>query len=177
VGAVTANGAPVKEVVKDIDRDEEYLRDHHGRITAVETIVSQQFDMRANPTTGVISGVRPRLASNTAGSGRGPWSSRKARLFQWDFPMPTSNRSAFQHWSMVASVTDSNRRVRTRTHGGVAGVRGQPRPLCRSNPHITGAADKAVNLVGCKSPHHQLPGRVVSISDACGGNEACSART
>jgi hypothetical protein len=45
------------------------------------------------------------------------------------------------------------------------------------NRDITGAADKAVNLVGCKSPHHQLPGRVVSISDACGGNEACSART
>jgi len=42
--------------------------------------------------------------------------------------------------------------------------------------HYTGAADKAVNLVGCKSPHHQLPGQVVSISDACGGNEACSAR-
>src|SRR5579864_609597 len=41
----------------------------------------------------------------------------------------------------------------------------------------TGAADKAVNLVGCKSPHHQLPERVVSISDACGGNEGCSART
>jgi hypothetical protein len=45
------------------------------------------------------------------------------------------------------------------------------------NPDFTGAADKAVNLVGCKSPHHQLPGRVVSISDACGGNDACSART
>ena len=44
------------------------------------------------------------------------------------------------------------------------------------NPDYTGAADKAVNLVGCKSPHHQLPVRVVSISDACGGNEACSAR-
>ena len=45
---------------------------------------------------------------------------------------------------------------------------------------FTGAADKAANLanlVGCKSPHHQLPGRVVSMSDACGGNEACSART
>src|SRR5262252_6117878 len=26
------------------------------------------------------------------------------------------------------------------------------------NPDYTGAADKAVNLVGCKSPHHQLPG-------------------
>jgi hypothetical protein len=24
---------------------------------------------------------------------------------------------------------------------------------------ITGAAEKAVNLVGCKSSHHQLPGR------------------
>src|SRR6202162_5610007 len=45
------------------------------------------------------------------------------------------------------------------------------------NPHYAGAADKAENLVGCKSPHHQLPGQVVSISDACGGNEACSART
>ena len=45
------------------------------------------------------------------------------------------------------------------------------------HPHYTGAADKTANLVGCKSPHHQLPGRVVSMSDACGGNEACSART
>src|SRR5215470_2721010 len=26
------------------------------------------------------------------------------------------------------------------------------------NPRYTGAADTAVNLVGCKSPHHQLPG-------------------
>ena len=46
----------------------------------------------------------------------------------------------------------------------------------KCNRDFTGAADKAVNLVGCKSSH-QLPGRVVSISDACGGNEACSART
>ena len=30
------------------------------------------------------------------------------------------------------SVTVSNRRVRTRTHGGVAGVGGRPPPLCRS---------------------------------------------
>jgi len=33
---------------------------------------------------------------------------------------------------MDASVTNSNRRVRTRTHGGVAGVGGWPPPLCRS---------------------------------------------
>ncbi len=49
--------------------------------------------------------------------------------------------------------------------------------LLAKHRHSTAAADKAVNLVGCKSPHHQLPGQVVSISDACGGNEACSART
>ncbi len=76
----------------------------------------------------------------------------------------------------------------------VESVLGSPSPsskitvywLYYSEPHgikitgarfLTGAADKAVNLVGCKSPHHQLPGQVVSISDACGGNEACSART
>jgi hypothetical protein len=34
---------------------------------------------------------------------------------------------------MSVSVTISNRRVRTRTHGGVAGVSGQPLPLCRSS--------------------------------------------
>src|SRR6516162_7093150 len=39
---------------------------------------------------------------------------------------------------MDASVTDSNRRVRTRTHGGVAGVRGRPRPLCRSTAPFYG---------------------------------------
>src|SRR5215471_19644948 len=45
------------------------------------------------------------------------------------------------------------------------------------NPDYTGAADKAANLVGCKSPHHQLPVfGWLAISDACGGNEACSAR-
>ena len=42
---------------------------------------------------------------------------------------------------------------------------------------LLGAADKAVNLVGCKSPHHQLPVfGWLAISDACGGNEAFSAR-
>jgi hypothetical protein len=31
-------------------------------------------------------------------------------------------------------------------------------PVLDSTRHYAGAADKAVNLVGCKSPHHQLPG-------------------
>jgi hypothetical protein len=38
---------------------------------------------------------------------------------------------------MRASVTISNRPVRTRTHGGVAGVSGQRLPLCRSS-RLTG---------------------------------------
>src|ERR1022692_3456408 len=67
-------------------------------------------------------GVRERLASNTAGSGRGPW--RRPRPYLWGFRMPTSNRSDFLHCSRSVSVTISNRRVRTRTHGGVAGVGG-----------------------------------------------------
>src|SRR5450759_1032819 len=47
--------------------------------------------------------------------------------------MLTSNRSDFRPYTRNASVTISNRRVRTRMHGGVAGVGGQPPPLCRSN--------------------------------------------
>jgi hypothetical protein len=39
-------------------------------------------------------------------------------------PMPISARSGFRHCSRSVSVTDSNRRVRTRMHGGVAGVGG-----------------------------------------------------
>ena len=38
--------------------------------------------------------------------------------------MPTSNHSDFQPSPLGVSVTNSNRRVRTRTHGGVAGVGG-----------------------------------------------------
>ena len=50
--------------------------------------------------------------------------SRRPKLSQWGFPMHTSNRSDFRHCSRTVDVTDSNRRVRSRTHGGVAGVGG-----------------------------------------------------
>jgi|SRR5215472_16225418 len=53
-----------------------------------------------------------------------PGTSLGPKPFRWGFPMPTSNRSAFRRWSMGVSATNSNRRVRTRTHGGVAGVGG-----------------------------------------------------
>src|SRR5258708_10702333 len=48
--------------------------------------------------------------------------------------MLTSNRSDFRPYTRRASVTISNRRVRTLMHGGVAGVGGQPPPLCPSSP-------------------------------------------
>src|SRR5258708_38420817 len=50
--------------------------------------------------------------------------------------MLTSNRSDFRPYTRRASVTISNRRVRTLMHGGVAGVGGQPPPLCRSSHFI-----------------------------------------
>jgi hypothetical protein len=37
-------------------------------------------------------------------------------------------------------------------------VDGRNRLWLVKNPHIAGAADKAEKPVGCKSPHHQLPG-------------------
>jgi hypothetical protein len=57
-------------------------------------------------------------------AGSVPGTSRRPRPCLWGFPMPISNRSDFRHCSRTVSVTDSNRRVRTRTHGGVAGVTG-----------------------------------------------------
>jgi RNA-directed DNA polymerase len=41
-------------------------------------------------------GVRPRLASNTAGSGRGPWYLARAKALSVGFPMLTSNRSDYR---------------------------------------------------------------------------------
>ena len=55
-------------------------------------------------------------------------------------------------------------------------MRGMPQAQLVKHPNYTGAADKAVNLVGCKSHTINCLDRMVSMSDACGGNEACSAR-
>src|SRR6202043_1189508 len=64
-------------------------------------------------------GVRPKLASNTAGSGRGPRYLAQAKALSVGLSNATSNRSDFRHYTRNASVTISNRRVRTRMHGGV----------------------------------------------------------
>jgi hypothetical protein len=65
-----------------------------------------------------------------------PGTSPTPRPYPSRFPRPILNRSVSRIWRMRVSVTISNRRVRTRTHGGVAGVSGQPLPLCRSNAAI-----------------------------------------
>ena len=41
---------------------------------------------------------------------------------------------------------------------------------------LLGVADKAVSLMGCKSPTANCPIRAVSISDVWGGNELYEAR-
>src|SRR5579885_410794 len=69
-------------------------------------------------------GVRPRLASNTAGSGLGPWYLARAKALS----VGLSN-AYFQSLGLPSFVDEeryqlSNRHVRTRTHGGVAGVGG-----------------------------------------------------
>ena len=63
----------------------------------------------------------------------GPGTSPAPRPYPSRFPIPISKRSGSRIWRMRASVTISNRRVRTRTHGGVAGAAGNRCPLCRSS--------------------------------------------
>jgi RNA-directed DNA polymerase len=69
-------------------------------------------------------GVRPRLASNTAGSGLGPWYLARAKSLS----VGLSN-AYFQSLGLPSLTEEpwpksSNRRVRARMHGGVAGVGG-----------------------------------------------------
>jgi RNA-directed DNA polymerase len=69
-------------------------------------------------------GVREPLASNTAGSGRGPWYLAKAKALSVGLSNTYFRSLGLRPYSSTVSVTLSNRRVRTRTHGGVAGVGG-----------------------------------------------------
>src|SRR5215510_3854436 len=62
---------------------------------------------------------------------RGIWPIRKRCMLR--SRMPTFAIAVFLRCSSSVSPNVSNRRVRTRTHGGVAGVGGRPPPLCRSN--------------------------------------------
>src|SRR5205814_8404043 len=76
--------------------------------------------------------VRPRLASNTAGSGLGPWYLARAKALS----VGLSN-AYFKSLGLPTLIDESprnlsNRRVRTRTHVGVAAVGGSPPPLCPS---------------------------------------------
>ena len=62
------------------------------------------------------------------GADLAPGTSRRPKPCLLGFLMPISNRSDFRHCSRNVSVTDSNRRIRTRTYGGVAGSAGDRRP-------------------------------------------------
>jgi hypothetical protein len=62
-------------------------------------------------------GVYTRLATNTAGSGRGPGTWPAPKPFLSGFPMHTSDRSVFLRYSRTASVTS-----RTTVYGPVCTV-------------------------------------------------------
>jgi len=71
-------------------------------------------------------GVRSRLASNTAGSGLGPWYLTKAKAFLSGFQIPISSHPAFLRWSKsdgVTSRTAGYGPVRTVVWQGWAGDR------------------------------------------------------
>jgi RNA-directed DNA polymerase len=69
-------------------------------------------------------GVSPRLASNTASSGRGPWPLARTKALTVGLPNAYFTSLGLPTLVDECSATVSNRRVRTRTHGGVAGVGG-----------------------------------------------------
>jgi RNA-directed DNA polymerase len=69
-------------------------------------------------------GVRPRLASNTAGSGLGPWYLARAKALSVGLSNAYFTSLGLPSLTEESWPKSSNRRVRTRTHGGVAGVGG-----------------------------------------------------
>ena len=73
-------------------------------------------------------GVRPKLASNTASSSRGPWYLAHAKALSVALPTAYFKSLALPNLEDATSVTISNRRVRTRTHGGVQGSAGNRCP-------------------------------------------------
>src|SRR5262249_8196188 len=77
---------------------------------------------------------------------RGIWPIRKRCMLR--SRMPTFAIAVFLRCSSSVSPNVSNRRVRTRTHGGVAGVGGRPPPLCRSN---------RVYVEATRLSHHVFP--------------------
>src|SRR6184192_3809191 len=72
----------------------------------------------------IANGVSERLASNTAGSGRGPWHLARSKALSVGLSNAYFKSLGLPTLVDECSVTVSNRRVRARTHGGVAGVGG-----------------------------------------------------
>ncbi|OEU62600.1 MAG: hypothetical protein BBJ57_03325 [Desulfobacterales bacterium PC51MH44] len=106
------------------------------------------------------------------------------------------SRPAFLHWfgqdpdrlngdltSQLFRPAHCNRSLTSDTRKGVQQYRHGPDSVrCTADmpvdtPPVGGAAGKAANLMGCKSPAASYPIRAASISDAREGNNSCSART
>ena len=78
---------------------------------------------------------------------------------------------AFRHWSTSVRVTFSNRRVRTRTHGGVEGSAGDRRPYAdRVALFENDEPPRRFLAVSARSPGLPKPSRP---HDACSGIGQC----
>src|SRR5262249_41652248 len=77
-------------------------------------------------------GVHGRLAADTAVSGRGPWHLAHSQAVCFALSNAFFRDRGLPSLFGQRKANVSNRRVRTRTHGGVAGIGGRPPPLCRS---------------------------------------------
>ena len=73
-------------------------------------------------------GVSPQLARNTASSGRGPWHLARSKALSVGLSNAYFGSLGLPSLIEEASRNRSNRRVRTRTHGGVAGSAGNRCP-------------------------------------------------
>jgi RNA-directed DNA polymerase len=72
----------------------------------------------------IALGVGPQLARNTAGSGRGPWYLARSKALNIGLSNAYFRSLGLPSLIAECSRNRSNRRVRTRMHGGVAGVSG-----------------------------------------------------
>jgi hypothetical protein len=102
-------------------------------LNALSCVAHRERQPIFSPSVGLLGAYVQNWRATRSAAAAVPGTSPTPRPYPSRFPRPILNRSVSRIWRMSVSVTISNRRVRTRTHGGVAGVSGQPLPLCRSS--------------------------------------------
>jgi hypothetical protein len=74
-------------------------------------------------------GARPVLAATTAGSAHGPWRLSRSLALALTLPNAFFDTLGLPALAAGRQLNPPNRRVRTRTHGGVTGTAGDRFPM------------------------------------------------